>query len=155
MKATPPEIVLAGLDALPATGKAIARTIGVSEPTVSRLLAKYQPVADTLRNLKRDHFVGGWQHTYLLAYDQLVEAAGMSATTLKEQRDRASIQRDLAVTMGIATERVLLMTGQPTQIVGHLHEVRITLPDLAAKLAAVGQAISSTPPPVVVEAERT
>ena len=161
MAKTPPGVVLEILDqaavATPTNNAhlptaAIARAVGVSQDTVQRMLAKHQPVAETLRNLQRDHLLGAWQWTFLSAYDQVTELADVATPTLKERRDKAAIQRDLAVTMGISTERVLLLTGQPTQLVGHLHEVRISLPQLAARLADVSRAIVGTPP-VVVEGE--
>lgn len=130
---------------------AIARVVGVSQDTVANMLAKHQPVADTLRSLQRDHLLGAWQWNFLSAYDQVTELASIATPTLKERRDKAAIQRDLSVTMGISTERALLLTGQATQLVGHLHEVRVSLPEIASRLAEVGKALKR-PQPVEIEA---
>jgi hypothetical protein len=43
--------------------------------------------------------------------------------------------------MGIATEKTLLLAGQPTQIVAGIHEHRLALPALLAKLQDVTRRI--------------
>jgi ABC-type uncharacterized transport system ATPase subunit len=44
-----------------------------------------------------------------------------------------------AIAMGIATEKALLLSGQPTQIVAGLHEVRVEIPALLLRLQSVGR----------------
>ena len=88
--------------------------------------------------------LAGWQWLYfdtLDAVQQGVESGKMTP------RDRQSC----AVTMGIASEKTLLLSGQPTAIIGNLHEHRHQLPEILARLLSVNQRVGKTPP-VVIEA---
>lgn len=114
----------------------------LSRDSINRLLAKQRPVVEALRQVKRDEIMGGWQWLYLDSLDKLQS----------DPKITWSDRRNAAVTMGIATEKVLLLAGQPTQIVGHLHEVRAELGPLAARLLEVTKAIGG--PARVIEGER-
>lgn len=48
-----------------------------------------------------------------------------------------------AIAAGIATEKTLLLAGQPTQLVGHLHAHRHDLSDIIDKLALIARRVSS------------
>ena len=111
---------------------------------IRRLLAKQVPVVSELSKFKRDEILAGWQWMYLDALARV-----------QDDDDKISWgdRRNAAVVLGIASEKILLLNGHPTQLVGHLHEVRIDLPLLAQRLADVSRAVRG-PLPVVVEAER-
>lgn len=121
-------------------GASIAHTTGLSEATVSRLLAKQGPVVSLLKAVKRDEMLAGWQWLYLDTLDRVQDAPQMTM----------SDRRNAAVVMGISSEKVLLLSGQPSQIVSHLHDVRVSLPEIASRLADVGRALKY-PHPVVVD----
>ena len=163
-RTTAPDIVADRLDASSSTAPdttstAIARVLGAPRQTIVDMLAKYQPVADELRGFKRDHYVGGWQWSYLCSMRQLERLEAYEPTTLKDEHAIAATRRDLSVSMGIATEKTLLLSGMPTQIVAGIHEVRVSLPELAQRLAEVSRAVSAggqsgaKTPAVVVNAE--
>lgn len=84
---------------------------------------------------------------------QLARLATYETASLKDEHVVAATRRDISVSMGIATEKTLLLNGMPSAIVGHLHEVRIDLPGLVSRLADVSSAMRQIPA-VVVEAER-
>ena len=120
----------------------LSAVTALDRKTIDRLLEKQVPVVGALSQLKRNEMLAGWQWLY---FDSLVKVQD-------DQKMSWGDRRNAAVVLGIATEKVLLLTGQPSQIVGHLHEVRISLPQLAARLADVSRAIVGTPS-VVVEGE--
>lgn len=103
---------------------------GVEASQVQRLLDQQAPVVAALRHYQRDHFLSGWQYFYLRT---LAEIQATWATMRWAER------RDAAVIMGIATERALLVSGQPTAIIAGVHEHRHALPQLAGVLAEVAR----------------
>ena len=133
---TPPEKVVQVLDAASVTtsGPALARMTGVADKTARDLLERYTPLANVLRDFKRDHFVSGHQWLYLETLDAL--QAESAAGTLTFQRRQQG-----ATTMAICTDKVLALNGMPTQIVANLHEVRINLPEI------MGRLLRAAPPP--------
>ena len=58
--------------------------------------------------------------------------------------DDAKTRQTCAITLGICTDKLLLLDGKPTQTVLNVHEVRGSLPDLLAKLTGVRAAIEIT-----------
>jgi hypothetical protein len=116
------------------TSAEIAAAIGVPARTVREALAKLAPVIDELRTLQRDQMLSSWQWTYLDTWNKLMtEAEGGTLTP----RDRQAY----AITLGIATEKSLLLAGYATSRVEVTHDLRIELPGLAARLADVAQAV--------------
>lgn len=110
----------------------IARDTEVSEATVSTMLRRYEPVTHALKAVRRDLFTSTYQMAALTAVDELYAAKAKGTLT-------AGDARNWAVTSAVFAEKALLFAGQPTQIVAGLHEVRVELPALMARLAEVGQ----------------
>ena len=148
---TPGSDVLATLEVASASPQAsaatIARVVGVEHRTVLDLFAKYQPVADELRVMKRDWIAGMWQSALGGALGKLHELAYGQGSDAKQARD-------WSVVAGVATDKLLILNGMPTQIIGAMHEVRISLPDLASRLATVGKQIAG-PQPVVIDVPKS
>lgn len=82
----------------------------------------------------------GWHWLYQNTLEYL--HAHSADGSLKPQ-DR----RNLAIALGISTEKALLLNGQPTQTVLNLHESRGTLASLLDKLATVRGTIIAIEPP--------
>lgn len=118
---------------------AAAAITGVPRRSVRRIIEGLGPELNELRELRRDAMLAGWQDAWFRAYAEMRE--GDEAGTLTPG-DR---QR-LAIVMGIGTERALLLSGQPTAIVANVHEVRVSMPDLLSKLAAVGRVLGADRP---------
>ena len=134
---TTPEMSLAitssqaTLDAVPRSlAKEVGIGVGLDADTVQDLLDRQAPVVAALSRYQRDHFLSGWQYFYLRT---LAEVQETWATMRWAER------RDAAVIMGIATERALLVSGQPTAIIAGVHEHRHALPALAGVLAEVAR----------------
>ena len=47
--------------------------------------------------------------------------------------------------LGIATDKILLLSGMPTQITAHFEEIRVTLPQLLRRLDAVDAEVVTPP----------
>ena len=67
-----------------------------------------------------------WSHNALAIQDRLTQAV--------EYGDASAAQK-WAIAGGISTEKVLLMKGRPTELVGHVHAHRHELGDVMDKLA--------------------
>lgn len=113
----------------------VAVGVGLSDEVVQQLLDRQAPVIRALSSYQRDHFLSGWQYFYLKT---LAEVQATWATMKWGER------RDAAVIMGIATERALLVSGQPTAIIAGVHEHRHSLPQLASVLAEVARRLDTT-----------
>ena len=111
----------------------IVKMTGVPRRTVRDILQHLGPELNQLTQSRHDEMLAVWHDTFFQAYDQM--QTGVTA------RDRQA----LAITMGISTDKVQLLQGQPTALVLNLHEVRVEIPELAAKLTDVAK---------VLEAER-
>ena len=135
---TTPDAALAALALSAAdpslTQRELAATLGLGKSTVTTLLRRYEPVAHELRTVKRDLFTGLWQYAALENIDALEQHKAKGTLT-------AGDRRNYIVAAAVASEKALLFAGQPTQIVAGMHEVRVALPDLLAKLAEVGARI--------------
>ena len=68
-----------------------------------------------------------WNHTLAQAYEKTQEEDGKSWL-------------GYVTGMGIATDKILLLSGRPTQITAHLEEVRITLPQLLGRIIEADRA---------------
>lgn len=117
-----------------ATTSQVARSLGMAKQTVKDLLARQQPVADTLRQLQRDVLLGGVQWLYL---DTLKQAQEDQANDQLSYNDR----RQVAITLAVCVDKALLLSGQPTAIVAGVHAHRHELGAVADKLAAVARAL--------------
>ena len=137
---TPPEkidqIVQAGAVGVPVV--IIAQETELAERTVRGLLRRHGAAVNLLRELKRDLFLSVWQRFFLDTADTLDQARA-AGTLSWGDRQRA------AIAMGIATEKALLLSGQPTQILADIHEHRLDLPDLITKLRSVSERIAAQP----------
>src|SRR6266850_2790143 len=120
MRRTPPEkveqIIAAGAAGVPAA--VIAHETELAERTVRGLLRKHGAAVNLLREFKRDLFLSVWQRFFLNTVETFDQAQVAGNLTWGD-RQRA------AIAMGIATEKALLLSGQPTQIVAGIHEHRL------------------------------
>jgi len=76
-----------------------------------------------------------WQTNAMRLQDRLRDAT---------QAGEHNAARCWAIAGGIATEKSLLLAGQPTQLVAHLHAHRHDLAGIIDKLALVGRRVSGT-----------
>lgn len=90
-----------------------------------------------------DEMLAGWQWLYLDTLNALQD--GVESGTLT-YRDRQSA----AITLGISTEKTLLLAGMPTAIVSNISDVRHELGPLMARLIAASNRVAATP--LVVDA---
>lgn len=112
----------------------ISRETGAPRVTVQRILATMQPQVNDLRTLKRDEMLTAWQSVYFDTYQEFFDKAQAGTLT-------PTGRKDLAITLGISSEKSLLLSGHPTVLVGGIHELRISLPEIAQRLAEVSRAI--------------
>jgi hypothetical protein len=117
----------------------IAQEIALDKRTVKNLLRSHAPRVNELAQLMRNELLANWQYLFLDTVDALDQARAGGTLTL---RDRQAA----AITMGIATEKTLLLAGQPTSIVAGIHEHRLELPELLEKMLAVSSRLSPPPP---------
>jgi hypothetical protein len=147
---TPPEtidqIVQAGAAGVPAA--VIAQETELTERMVRGLLRKHGAAVNLLRDFKRDVYLSVWQRIFLETVEAL-DQARVAGTLTWGDRQRA------AITLGIATEKTLLLSGQPTQIVAGIHEHRLALPALLARLQGVGRRIEPQTGSTAVSAPRS
>ena len=113
----------------------IARATGVPRRTVRDILADLGPEVEALKKSYHDEMLAAWHDTFFAAYDEVL-------STQPTARERQA----LAITMGISTEKVQLLSGQPTALVANLHEVRVSMPDLVARLGQVARIIEAEMP---------
>ena len=60
--------------------------------------------------------------------------------------DKSRAAREWSTSAGIGTDKILVLSGRPTQIVAGLHEVRHTLPAVAERLLAVAHRLGIEAP---------
>ena len=113
----------------------IGRELGVPRRTVRDILSHLGPEVDALKHSHRDEMLSAWHDTFFSAYDQLQGVGGKAVTP----NDR----KNLAIAMGISTEKVQLLSGQPTALVANLHEVRVSMPELVQRLGQVARIIEA------------
>lgn len=99
------------------------------------ILSHLGPEIDALKKSHVPEMLAAWHDTFFGAYD------GMRKADLSP-KDRQA----LAITMGISTEKVQLLSGQPTQLVANLHEVRVSMPELVSRLGQVARIIEAEMP---------
>ena len=98
--------------------------------TVEKGLAVISDVRGIARQVGRDEMLDLWNWLYLDTLNAMREGS----MTFKERKDAT-------MTLAICTEKALLLSGQPTQIIAGIHEHRHHIADIAAKLAKVAKAI--------------
>lgn len=81
-----------------------------------------------------------WSHNALAIQDRLTQAV--------EYGDASAAQK-WAIAGGISTEKVLLMKGRPTELVGHIHAHRHDLGDVMEKLSRALRPATISVAPVV------
>lgn len=124
-------VIACSVDKPDLTQEEIGTACGVSEATVSRLLRRYEPVSSALRSVRRDLFTSLYQAAAIESVDAMYAMKSAGKLT-------AADRRNYAVSSAVFAEKALLFAGQPTQIVAGMHEVRVELPALMARLAEVG-----------------
>jgi len=115
------------------TIKAAGQTIRLPDTprqTVEKGLAVIADVRGISRQVGRDEMLALWNWLYLDTLNAMRE----ETMTFKERKDAA-------MTLAICTEKALLLSGQPTQIIAGIHEHRHQLGDIAAKLARVAKVV--------------
>jgi hypothetical protein len=101
-----------------------------------------KPVIPELKNpvrLKDQALLESWQDNAFRLQQRLQQSI---------EEDDATKTKAYAIANGIATEKVLLLAGRPTQLSAHIHEIRPTLPEVAARLAKLAARVVSESPNV-------
>lgn len=83
--------------------------------------------------LKDQALLGEWQDI-AFRLQKLLKAAITN--------DRPNDAKAYSIAAGVATDKLLVLAGRPTSIVAGLHEVRHSLPQLAATLTKVAEIIN-------------
>ena len=83
--------------------------------------------------LKDQALLQRWQDVAFRIQDKLNAALDNS---------RANDVKAYSIAAGVATDKLLILAGRPTSIVAGLHEIRHSLPQLAATLSRVATRIS-------------
>ena len=112
-------------------GEQIAKALGVSRRTVRDMLEQVGPEVEAFKKPMRDEMLVAWHDTFFSAYQEM------------QAQPSANDRKNLAITMGISTEKVQLLSGQPTALVANLHEVRISMPELIQKLGRVANVLEA------------
>ena len=110
----------------------ISKDLGVPRRTVRDILSHLGPEVEALKQSQRDEMLSAWHDTFFSAYDQL----RMDDVTPNDRKN-------LAIAMWISTEKVQLLSGQPTALVANLHEVRVSMPELVQRLGQVARIIEA------------
>jgi len=113
----------------------MAQTYGITENSVSTVLKRWEPVLAPFRAVRRDLFTSMWQY-----------AAAENIDAMYEHKARGNLsagdRRNYMVAAAVASEKALLFAGQPTSIVAGIHEHRLALPDLMAKMQQVSSRLA-------------
>ena len=100
----------------------LARKTGLIDPqTANEWTTRHSPVLSTWSSLQMETVGAMWNHTLASAYERSLAEDGKSWL-------------GYVTGMGIATDKLLLLSGRPTQITAHLEEVRVTLPQLLTRI---------------------
>src|SRR5262245_61444625 len=118
---------------------AISRQTGVAQRTVGELLAKHSPMVERFKDLNEPGMRAVWRKFLEDGFEDYSAARDAGKLTA---RDRQSY----AVSMAISSEKLLLVHGRPTATVENIHEIRVSLTDVAEKLLRVGGAVSAARP---------
>lgn len=128
-----------------------ARQLAASDPgamshdTVNRALARFQPIVESLRHVKRDEFTAAWQQVAIKSLermDALLDGEADALATVPQKGSIGGELRNYSVAAGIASEKALLFAGQPTAITATTHAHRLALPEEAAQLAGLASRLA-------------
>ena len=111
-----------------------ARGQQMSHSAVADIDRRYAPVVSTFGQIKRDLFTAVYQH-YALENLEAMEAH--KSVRSGKGKMTAGDRRNYLTASAIAFDKSLLASGQPTQIVAGIHEVRVHLPELLERLRLV------------------
>ena len=114
-----------------------AREANIPEKTVRDYLTRHAAELGDLRQVKAPELMGAFHDLAFRAFER----------TMDPQANLVDM-RNASIVMGVATDKLQLLSGQPTQIVAGLHAHRVDLAGIAAKLARVAEQL-----PEVVDAE--
>ncbi len=123
----------AHLDASELTLTATAESLGLSKHAVDSMMRRWEPVLGALGSLRKDFWIGAWQWIGMKSFERMQEP-GIKAKDF----------RDFAVSMGVATDKTMILCGMPTQIVVGVHEHRLQLPELLDKMRDVSARLSAS-----------
>ena len=109
----------------------------IPEVTVRNYMKRHAAEMGDLTRVKAPELMGAFHDLAFRAFEKTMDP-------------RASLVdlRNASIVMGVSTDKLQLLAGQPTQIVAGLHAHRVDLPGIAAKLARVAEQL-----PEVVDAE--
>ncbi len=132
-----PSEFLPALDAhVDAAGQSLedtAERMGLTPDAVRVTLKRWEPVLGALTSLRKDFWIGAWQWIGMKSFERMQEP-GIKAKDF----------RDFAVSMGVATDKTMILCGMPTQIVVGVHEHRLQLPALLDKMRDVSARLSAS-----------
>jgi hypothetical protein len=106
--------------------KAIAKNAGTPVEATREYLARHAAELGNLREVKTPELMGAFHDLAFRAF----------AKTLEGDSTMGDL-RNASITMGVATDKLQLLSGQPTAIVAGIHEHRVDLAAIAERLAAV------------------
>ena len=118
---------------------------------VAKVYAEFSPAVVKSKADERTALLGIW--TWLLA--DTADTLRRGSVAEGDAKLKPQARRELAWVMGVATDKLQLLSGQPTAIVGALHEHRHLLPDVLAKMAQVALHARRLPDPKAVPASLT
>lgn len=102
-------------------------------PSPDLVLAKPR-AKENLTEFQRQELLTGWQQSALGTLDEIELRRRAGTLTPRDWKD-------LTIAGGVSTEKVLLISGQPTSITANLHAVRVDLLPLMDKLMGVKRTI--------------
>jgi len=118
----------------------IARREGLPLTTVREYLARHAGEIGNLREVRTPELMGAFHDLAFRAFER----------TLNPEASMGDI-RNASIAMGVATDKLQLLSGQPTAIVAGIHAHRHDLGGIAAKLAAVQARLPAPDEPLEAE----
>lgn len=116
----------------------IATQLRLPRRTVRDVLTRHAARVELSRPAQTEHQLIQWNAAFNGASEKLRDIMD------GEHQGSTTDQRNYTIMMGISQEKILLLTGQPTQIVAGLHEVRHQLGPLLERLHAVNERVGRT-----------
>lgn len=114
--------------ALGESAKEIAKRENLPYSTVKAYLNRHAAEIGNLREVRNPELMGAFHDLAFRAFER----------TLSPDSTMTDL-RNASITMGVATDKLQLLAGQPTQIVAGVHAHRVDLSGVAEKLAAVAR----------------
>jgi hypothetical protein len=137
-KAMPPEVLEGAIRG--DTTTAIVERTGLPLDAVRKYLKRHAADIGNLREVRTPELMGAFHDLAFRAFEK----------TLDPKTSMGDL-RNASITMGVATDKLQLLSGQPTAIVAGIHEHRHDLSAIAARLANVQRQLPATDD--VIEAE--